>query len=117
MKKFMITFMHVEGGWDQLTSEEKASHNVALGEFVRALKAEKNSRLVFLRPPGEAKTVRLQAGGRYEVSDGTPIKAPEFDGGYYIIEAESMDEAVEWAKRGRFMPGANVVREIFDLPM
>ncbi|MCH7868534.1 MAG: hypothetical protein IH881_12640 [Myxococcales bacterium] len=42
----------------------------------------------------------------------TPSKEPT--GGFYIIEVESMNEAVEWAKRGRFRPGANEVRELRD---
>jgi hypothetical protein len=40
----------------------------------------------------------------------TPTKEPL--GGFYIIEAASMEEAVEWAKQGRFRPGPNEVREL-----
>jgi hypothetical protein len=114
MRKFMITFTHVDGGWDRLTPAQRQKHQVDLKEFVRALAEEKKSELVFLRPPAEAKTIRLDADGRYEVEEGTVAKSPEYAGGYYLIEAESLEEAVEWAKRGRFMPGANEVREIFD---
>ena len=38
----------------------------------------------------------------------------EFVGGYFIMEADSMDDAVEFAKRGRYMFGANEIREIVE---
>jgi hypothetical protein len=38
----------------------------------------------------------------------------EYMGGAYVIEADSMDKAVEWARRGRFMVGANEVRQVFE---
>ena len=55
-----------------------------------------------------------QASGALEVLDGPAVAGPEQVGGYYIIEAESMEEAVEWARKGRFMRGSNEVREIAD---
>jgi hypothetical protein len=112
MRKFMITFTHVEGGWERLSADQKRRHQQDLADFTSALASEKKSRLVFLGPPADARTVRLGADGRYDVSEGTVAKSPEFAGGYYLIEAETLEEAVEWAKRGRFMPGANEVREI-----
>ena len=41
---------------------------------------------------------------------------PEQPGGYYIIDAESVEEAVEWAKKGRWLIGSNEVRQIITLP-
>jgi hypothetical protein len=52
---------------------------------------------------------------RIEVTDGPYRPSPEQPGGFYIIEADSMEEAVDWAKKGRFMVGSNEVREIADL--
>jgi hypothetical protein len=45
--------------------------------------------------------VRIQAakGGGREVIDGPFAETKELLGGYYVIEAVSQDEAVEWAKR------------------
>ena len=47
-------------------------------------------------------------------SRGSTTVSQEQPGGYYIIEAETVDEAVEWAKKGRFIPGSNEVRQILD---
>ncbi len=42
------------------------------------------------------------------------LPSGEFVGGYFIMEADSMDDAVEFAKRGRYMFGANEIREIVE---
>ena len=46
------------------------------------------------------------------MTSGTMMPATDPLGGFYIIEAESMDEAIEWAKKGRFRPGPNEVRQL-----
>ncbi len=51
-----------------------------------------------LRPPSEAKTVRLVSGKKLVV-DGPFTETKEGLGGYYVIECESEAEAIEWAKR------------------
>lgn len=79
------------------------------------LEREKQARLVFLAPPQKAATVRMLDDGRVEVTNGPYRESNEQPGGYYIIEAESMEEAVEWARKGRFMTGSNEVRQILDL--
>ena len=112
--QFMITFNHVEGVWERLSAEEREEHQKWLERFVAALRAEKNASLVFLAPPAQRTTVRKRApGAALEVLDGPAIAGPEQVGGYYIIEADSLDEAVEWAKQGRWLVGSNEVRRIF----
>jgi hypothetical protein len=51
-----------------------------------------------LRPSAEARTVRPR-GQEWLVSDGPFAETREQLGGYYLIEAASLDEAVEWCKR------------------
>lgn len=65
-------------------------------------------------PVAEATTVRKHPDGRIEVSDGPYAENDEQPGGYYIIEAESMQEAVEWGRRGRWLVGSNEAREIWQ---
>ena len=112
--KYMITFNHIDGAWDQLSPAEREGHGTWLKEFMESLKAEKGSKLVFLNPATKPRTVRMHADGRVEVHEGPYIESSEQPGGFYIIEADSMEEAVEWAKKGRFMVGSNEVREIVD---
>jgi hypothetical protein len=51
-----------------------------------------------LAPVEAAKTVRIKRRERIVV-DGPFAETKEVLGGYYLIEAESIDAAVEWAKR------------------
>ena len=51
-----------------------------------------------LRPPSEGARLSF-AGGKPKVSDGPFAEAKEVLGGYWIIEAPSQADAIEWAKR------------------
>jgi hypothetical protein len=51
-----------------------------------------------LQPSDTATTVRVR-GGETLVTDGPFIETKEALGGYYLIEAESLDEALEWAAK------------------
>jgi hypothetical protein len=51
-----------------------------------------------LRPDSEASRVRLKAGHR-QVTDGPFTETKEALGGFYLIECDSQQEAIEWAKK------------------
>jgi hypothetical protein len=51
-----------------------------------------------LRPPGDGATVSFRDGA-VTVTDGPFAEAKEVVGGYWLIQARSTEEAVEWAKR------------------
>ena len=51
-----------------------------------------------LQPTATATTVRVR-GGQQVVTDGPFAETKEALGGYYVIEAESIDEAIEWAAK------------------
>ena len=111
--KFLISMADVEDEWDGLSAEERERIGTLHEEFQRDL----GDRFVCcygICPSPEAKTIRLHEDNRVTISDGlaTPTKEPT--GGFYIIESESMQEAIGWARRGRFRPGPNVVRQLRD---
>ena len=111
--QYLITMTDVEGAWEALSSDEQERILKQHDAFRAALEAEGRFVLAcHLHPRSEARTVRKDAAGEATTHDGPFSSAPEFVGGFYVIEADSMDEAVRWAERGRFMPGANEVREI-----
>ena len=114
--KFMIFFDHVDGVWESLDEAKRARHQATLGKLMTDLAAEKNAKLVFFGPPSDARTVRQHADGRQEIVNGPSRPGPEQAGGYFLIEADSIDEAVEWARRGRFLTGSNEVRQIVEFP-
>jgi hypothetical protein len=68
-----------------------------------------------LHPPAKAARVRF-AGGKPKVSDGPFTEAKEAIGGYWLIQAKSREEAVEWAKRAPMLDGDVIeVREVQEL--
>jgi hypothetical protein len=67
-----------------------------------------------LKPPSEGASVSF-SGGEVTVTDGPFAEAKEVVGGYWLIQARSTDEAVEWAKR---CPGQDCrieVRPVFEM--
>jgi len=113
--KFMILMGDGAGSWDELTPAAQARVIERHGEFRRALEAEgkfvSSSRLA---PGAQAKTVRMSKDGRMAVTDGPFAETKEAIGGFYIIEAKDVGEAVEWAKRCRFIAGSSEVRPLFE---
>jgi hypothetical protein len=67
-----------------------------------------------LHPPGEGARVTFADGGT-TVTDGPFAEAKEVVGGYWLIQARSKQEAVEWASR---CPDDNCmieVRRVFEM--
>lgn len=56
-----------------------------------------------LMPPSDATTVRLRNGKR-QIEDGPFADTKERLGGFFVIEVEDLDKALEWAAR---CPAAN----------
>lgn len=74
-----------------------------------------------LTPPAKAARVRFGGGGgKPKVTDGPFAEAKELVGGYWMIQAKSREEAVEWAKRAPMLDGDIIevrqVQEISDFP-
>ena len=55
------------------------------------------------------------AEGKVKVTDGPFAAAKELIAGYWLIQAQSKEEAVEWAKRVPFQEGEVEIRPLFEL--
>jgi hypothetical protein len=55
------------------------------------------------------------AGTKRTVIDGPFAETKELIAGFWLIQAKSKDEAIEWAKRVPFQEGEVEVRQIFEL--
>jgi hypothetical protein len=68
-----------------------------------------------LQPPTKGARVSF-SGGKASVTDGPFAEAKELIGGYWMIEATSKEEAVQWASR---CPGADgdtiEVRQVYEM--
>jgi hypothetical protein len=65
-----------------------------------------------LLPPSQATRLTFKGGDPPTVTDGPFTEAKELVGGYWIIQARSKDEAVEWASRAPVGDGMIEVRQI-----
>jgi len=70
-----------------------------------------------ISPVANAKTLRKQSDGSVLITDGPYTETKEHMGGFWILEAANMDEALAWAKKGAIacdVPGE--VRELLFFP-
>jgi hypothetical protein len=65
-----------------------------------------------LQPVAAGRAVRPDADGRFTVTDGPFVESKEALGGYYLIEAVDLDEAVALAKELPMQFGAIEVRPV-----
>ena len=85
--------------WEDAPENERKA---VMAEYV-ALAAEMRERDAYvdgneLQDPTAATTVRV-VDGETAVTDGPFVETKEALGGYFLIEVESLDEAIEWAAR------------------
>lgn len=114
--KFLFLLTQIEEAWDTALpgeAERVYKHYMALE---RELKAQgKFVESVRLRSRTEAKTLRNLLAGQREIVDGPCFDSKEAIGGYYVLDLESMEEAVEWASRmPNYGHGAIEIRPFWD---
>ncbi len=72
-----------------------------------------------LAPPKAGARVRF-GGGKPAVIDGPYIESKELVGGFWMIQARSQEEAIEWAKRAPMLDGDIIevrkIQEVADFP-
>jgi hypothetical protein len=113
--KFVILMSEAGEAWAKLSPREQADVLERHAEFQRALEsAGKYVMSKRLAPASQARTVRRASDGRISFSDGPFAETKEVIGGFYIIEAASLEEAVAWAERARFITGWNEVRALAE---
>ena len=70
-----------------------------------------------LSPAGKAKSLRAQPDGKVLVTDGPYTETKEHMGGFWILEAANMDQALAWARKGAITCDAvGEVRELLFFP-
>ena len=52
-----------------------------------------------LEPVAKAKSLRKQPGGEVVITDGPYLETKEHVGGFWILEAADMDEALAWGRK------------------
>jgi len=116
--QYMLAFFEPQGEFDKRNDPAQADDY--WGSWMAYIGALRNSGLVVsgngLELPQSASLVRLRDGKR-EVHDGPFIDTKEMLGGYFIIEADSLDLAIEWAARSPAASAGTVeVRPVMPPP-
>lgn len=97
--KFLFILTHVEDAWKEAPGEAERVYQQYM-DLESELKSKKKFiDSVRLRPCADAKTIRNLPGGKRTTSDGPWTNAKEAMGGYYVLDCDSMAEALNWAQR------------------
>jgi hypothetical protein len=68
-----------------------------------------------LQPSPTATTLKVEGPGEHVVTDGPYAETKEQVGGFYVIECENLDEALEWARKVPLQAGGSIeVRPVMD---
>jgi hypothetical protein len=116
--QYMLLIYSDEDSRNALSDEERGRWMQAYNEYTAELRGA--GAMVAgdaLQPTSNATTVRVRDDEQL-VTDGPFAESKEQLGGYYLIEAESLDEAIEWATK---LPGARhgavEVRPVMVIPV
>ena len=103
--QYMLLIYDNEKMWPSMNEKER---NALMGEyFAYTEELKKSGKLVAgdaLQPTNTATTVRVR-NGKPLTTDGPFAETKEQLGGYYLIEAKDLDEAMDWAAK---IPGSRL---------
>jgi hypothetical protein len=113
--KYMLIIAGHEGGWEDRSPEEAKAE---MGRwFAYTQELEDAGALVAgegLQESATATTVRIADDGERVVTDGPFAETKEQVGGFYVIDCENLDQAIEWAKTVPARGGNIEVRPVMD---
>ena len=97
--QYLLLIHDEEGVWENMPEEQR--HEI-YGQYMTYTNELRESGALVganqLQPTATATTVRVRDGEQV-VTDGPFAETKEQLGGYYLIEVESVDEAIEWAAK------------------
>jgi hypothetical protein len=97
--KYMLLIHDTENGWGALSDDERQQIMADYRRFTEEIRASGHFRAGSqLQPTSTATTVRVRSGKRL-VTDGPFAETREQLGGYYLVEARDLDEAIGLAER------------------
>jgi hypothetical protein len=117
MKYLLLTYNAPESReiWDAMTESEQQAEE---DEYVRLADAMRETNAYIaaheLEPFATARTVRVR-NGTQTVTDGPAVHGKEFLTGYFLIEADSVEAALEWAAQvPNARSGSVEVRQVIE---
>jgi len=98
MPQYFVAIYHPDDYDPSVETEEMIEKIHALNRELIAAGARKFA--CGLSPARNAKSVRWQSEGKVSVTDGPYTETKEHIGGFWVLEAADLDEAVAWARKG-----------------
>jgi hypothetical protein len=115
MPQYLVAVYHPDDYDPSVETEATIEEIHALNRELIAAGARKFA--CGLSPAGNAKSLRAQPDGKVLVTDGPYTETKQHMGGFWILEAADLDEALAWARKGAVACGASgEVREILFNP-
>ena len=112
MTQYLVAIHHPDD-FDPSTESETTQRDIsALNVEMRAAGV-----VVFvggLRPASDAVSVRVKSDGKVLVTDGPYMETKEHIGGFWVLEAASLEEALEWGRKAAIACRAPVEVRPFD---
>ena len=97
MTQYLVAIHHPDD-FDPSTEDEATRQDIAaLNKELKAAGA-----VVFvggLQSVRGAKSIRLKPGGKVSMTDGPYIETKEHIGGFWVLEAASLEDALEWGRK------------------
>jgi len=115
MPQYLVAIHHPDG-YDGSTEGEEMIRDIdVLNEEMEAAGARFSAG--GLQSASHAKSLRKQPDGEVFLTDGPYLETKEHIGGFWILDAANMDEAVAWGRKAVVACRASVeVREFHTMP-
>jgi hypothetical protein len=94
--QYMLLIYDDQTKWPQLSEEE---YGKVYEEYASVARDKATKHSAQLQGSETAKTVRMNGGGEPLVTDGPFAETKETLGGYYLVEADSIDDALALAAK------------------
>jgi len=97
--QYLLLIYGEEKNWDRMTPAERESMYAEFGAFNKEITEKgKNRGGHQLMPVASATTVRMR-GGKRVVTDGPFAETKEQLGGFYLVDADDLDDAIAMAAK------------------
>jgi hypothetical protein len=115
MPQYLVAIHHPDN-YDASLEDETMMRDIdALNEEMEAAGARFFAGGLQAAP--RAKSLRRQSGGKMLITDGPYLETKEHIGGFWILNASNMDEALAWGRKALVACRASVeVREFLEMP-
>jgi hypothetical protein len=112
----LVAIYRPDGYDGSVETEEMHREISALNREMMAADARKF--VASLSPVGDARSVRAQPNGKVLVTDGPYTETKEHIGGFWVLEAADLNEALAWGRKAAVACRASVeVRPILSPPI